>query len=97
MLKTSEYSRVRSTRESSDVFSSRDEIYLVFTEKMYFFFLFNTFYRLHAMSHSLKKEVLKMQKRNILANTNNFGNKIFATFYLRKCILSFTNKKVMGV
>ena len=33
VLKTSEFSRVRSTSENSDVFNSRDEIYLVFTEK----------------------------------------------------------------
>ena len=30
------------------------------------------------MTHTLKKEVLKMQKRKILANINNFGTKIFA-------------------
>ena len=33
VLITSEFSRVRSTSENSDVFNSRDEIYLVFTEK----------------------------------------------------------------
>ena len=33
VLKTSEFSRVRSMSENSDVFNSRDEIYLVFTEK----------------------------------------------------------------
>ena len=32
-LKTSEFSRVRSTSENYDVFNSQDEIYLVFTEK----------------------------------------------------------------
>ena len=32
VLKTSEFSRVRSTVENSDVFNSRDEIYFVFTE-----------------------------------------------------------------
>ena len=32
-LKTSEFSRVRSTSENSDVFNSLDEIYLVFTSK----------------------------------------------------------------
>ena len=31
-LKTSEFSRVRSTSENSDVFNTLDEIYLVFTE-----------------------------------------------------------------
>ena len=33
VLKTSEFSRVHSTSENSDVFNSLDEIYLVFTEK----------------------------------------------------------------
>ena len=33
VLKTSEFSRVRSTSENYDVFNSQDEIYLVFTEK----------------------------------------------------------------
>ena len=32
-LKTSKFSRVRSTSENLDVFKSRDEIYLVFTDK----------------------------------------------------------------
>ena len=43
MLKTSEVSRVRSTYEHFDVFNSRDEIYLVFTEKSrvpFYFILF---------------------------------------------------------
>ena len=40
VLKTSEFSRVRSTSGNSDVFNSRDEIYLVFTEKKVNF-LFN--------------------------------------------------------
>ena len=33
VLKTSEFSRVHSTSESFDVLNSRDDIYLVFTEK----------------------------------------------------------------
>ena len=33
VLKTSEFSRLRSTSENSDVFNPQDEIYLVFTEK----------------------------------------------------------------
>ena len=43
-LKISDFSRVRSTNENFDVFNSRDEIYLVFTEKKKsnFFFLFYT-------------------------------------------------------
>ena len=32
VLKTSEFSRVCSTSENSDVFNSQDEIYLVFTK-----------------------------------------------------------------
>ena len=46
MLKTSEFSRVRSTSENSDVFNSRDEIYLVFhLEKSKFSFYFILFRR----------------------------------------------------
>ena len=33
MLKTSEFSQVPSMSENFDVFNSRDDIYLVFTEK----------------------------------------------------------------
>ena len=63
VLKALEFPRVRSTSENSDVFNSRNEIYFVFTEKKSKFSdLFYTFYRLHAMSRQLKKEVLKMQK-----------------------------------
>ena len=43
--------------ENSDVSNSQDEIYLVITTINVF--LFYT-YRLHAMSHPLKKEVPKM-------------------------------------
>ena len=38
VLKTSEFSRVHSTVENSDVFNSRDEIYSVLTEKSKFSF-----------------------------------------------------------
>ena len=38
VLRTSEFSRVRSTSENSYVFNSRDEICLVFTEKSQFSF-----------------------------------------------------------
>ena len=47
------------------------------------------------MSHQLKKEVLKMQKQNFLADPN-----ILVPKYLLKCIPrfdGFTNKKVMGI
>ena len=42
-LKTSEFSRVRSTSENYYVVNSRDEIYLVFTEKKanFLFILYN--------------------------------------------------------
>ena len=52
VLKTSEFSRVRSTSENSDVFNSQDEIYLEFTEKSKFSFYFILFEDL--------REVLKM-------------------------------------
>ena len=52
----------------------------IFTKKKLIFFLFYTFYKLHAVSHPLNKEVLKMQKRKVLVNPNNFGTKIFVTF-----------------
>ena len=45
-LKISEFSRVRSTSENFDVFNSRDEIYLVFTEKKTTNFLF-IFFTIH--------------------------------------------------
>ena len=60
-VETHQNSRVRNTSKKSDVFNSRDEIYLIFTKKnVNFIFLFYTFYRLHAMSHTLNKVVLKM-------------------------------------
>ena len=39
VLKTSEFSWVRSTNENFDVFNSRGEIYLVFTKKVNFLFI----------------------------------------------------------
>ena len=69
-------------------------------EKSKIYFLSYTFYRLHAVYHPLKKEVLKMQKKIFLANPNNFGSKKFVTFYeiaLSHWMFSFTNKKVMSV
>ena len=44
-LKTSKFSRVCSTSENFYVSNSRDEIYLVFTEKKQIFFLFYTIHR----------------------------------------------------
>ena len=43
VLKTSEFSWVRSTNENFDVFNSWDEIYLVFTKKSKFSFYFILF------------------------------------------------------
>ena len=45
VLKTSEFSWVRSTNENFDVFNSLDEIYLVFTKKSKFSFYFILFRR----------------------------------------------------
>ena len=71
VLKASEFSRVRSTSENSDVFNSRDEVSLVFAEKKkQILFLF---YRLHAMSHPLKRELLKMQKRKYITTLDVFA------------------------
>ena len=65
VLKTSEFSRVCSTSENSDVFNSRDEMFLVFTpQKSKFSFLFYTFNRLHALSHPLKMQKNKKSKQN---------------------------------
>ena len=70
VLKLSEFSRVPSMSENTDVFISRDDIYLVFTEKniSLHFILFIGYMQWYT---HWKKEVLKMQKRNILANPNN--------------------------
>ena len=85
VLKTSDFSRVRSTSENSYVFFFTHEMkYVWYLPKKVKFLFFYTFYR--QMSHPLNKEVLKMTERNILANPNNFGTKIFVTFLLRKCI-----------
>ena len=40
VLKISVISRVRSTSEIAYIFNTRDEIFLVFTEKKYFFLIF---------------------------------------------------------
>ena len=82
VLKTSEFSRVRSTGDYFDVSTHEMNIFL-FTppppppkKKVNFIFiLFYTFYRLYAMSHPLK-----MQKTKKIASPNNFSTKIFDTF-----------------
>ena len=45
VLNTSEFSRVRSRSDNFDVFNSRADIYLVFTEKSKFSFYFILFRR----------------------------------------------------
>ena len=60
VLKTSEFSQVRSTSENSDVFNSRNSQNVFNSQKIPFLY----FWRLNAMSHSLRKEVLKMQKKH---------------------------------
>ena len=78
VLKTSDFSRVRSTNEDSDVFNSRDEIYIWYLpKKSIFFYLIG--YMLY-VRHPLKKEVLNMQKRKFLAKPNNFDTQMFVTF-----------------
>ena len=71
-LKTSELSRVRSTSEKFYVFKSRDEIYLVITEKEQIFFVLGIF--------QFTRQAVKMQKPNIVENTNNFVSTLFLTF-----------------
>ena len=67
VLKTSEFSRMRSTSENSDFQLMRYNIFGIYRKKSKF-----SFYRLHTM--------LKMQKRKFSANPNNFDTKIFVTF-----------------
>ena len=75
-LKTSEFSRVRSTSENFYVFNSRDEIYLVFTEKSKFPFYFIQYTDIFQFT----RHAVKMQKPKIFENTNNFGTTLFLTF-----------------
>ena len=76
-LKTSEFSRVRSTSENFDVFNSRDEIYLVFTEKKS---KFSFYFMQYTGIFLFTKQAVKMRKPKIFENTNNFGTTLFLTF-----------------
>ena len=60
-------------------FSTREMKYIWYLPKKSIFFYFILFLAKCNVS-PLKKKVLKMQKTKILANTNNFGTKIFVTF-----------------
>ena len=62
--------------ENFYVFNSRDEIYLVFTEKKQILFLF---YTIHG-HFSIHKAGGENTKPNIFENTNNFGTTLFLTF-----------------
>ena len=81
-LKTSEFSRVRSTSENFYVFNSRDEIYLVFTKKKNNKFSF--YFIQYTGIFQFTRQVVKMRKTKIFENTNNFGTTLFLTFQLRK-------------
>ena len=61
VLKTLEFSRVHSTSEIFRVLNPRDEIYLVFTEQVTFFFLFCTFRRLTVNRVKLQS-IIKVDK-----------------------------------
>ena len=68
-LKTSEFSRVRSTSKNFYVFNSRDEMYLVFTEKKQIFFLFYTIHRhfpIHKAGGENAKKTQKFLKTQII-------------------------------
>ena len=73
VLKSSECSRVRSTREYSRGFNSRDEIYLVFTKKSKFSFAFILF---------IGRRCWKCKNDIFLANPNDFGTTIFVKMHI---------------
>ena len=76
-LKTSEFSRVCSTSENFDVFNSRDEIDLVFTEKSKFSFLF---YTIHGYFPIHKAGGDNAKTNFFFENTNNFVTTLFLAF-----------------
>ena len=76
-LKTSEFSRVRSTSENYYVSNSRDEIYLVFTGKKH---NFSFYFIQYTGIFQFTKQAVKMQKPKNFENTNNFGTTLFLTF-----------------
>ena len=77
-LKTSKFSRVRSTSENLDVFKSLDEIYLVFTDKKVNFL--QVYFIQYTGIFLFTKQAVKMQKPKMVENTNNFGTTLFLTF-----------------
>ena len=60
---------------------SRDEIYLVFTEKKEkIFFLFYTIHGHFPIHKAGGENAKKKKKKKIFENTNNFGTTLFLTF-----------------
>ena len=55
---------------------TREEIYLVFTEKSNFSFYFIQYTGIYLFT----KQAVKMRKPKIFENTNNFGTTLFLTF-----------------
>ena len=70
-LKTSEFSRMR---------SSRDEIYLVVTEKSKFSFYFIQYTGIFQFT----RQVVKMQKTKFFEKPNNFGTTLLVPYVLTK-------------
>ena len=67
VLKTSEFSWVRSTNKNFDVFNSRDEIYFVFTKKSkysFYFILFRRFTVNQFVNHASSR-ITKRRQRSI--------------------------------
>ena len=81
VLKTSEFSRVRSTSEIFDVFCSWDDIYLVFTEKSELSFYFILFRRFRLINYPCFKPN---------HNKLNEDKGVFATVYLDQPIVMGT-------
>ena len=69
-LKTSEFSRVRSTSENFYVFNSRDEIYLVFTEKKsnfsFYFIQYTGIFQFTRQAVKKQKQTKKMKTQIVL-------------------------------
>ena len=78
MLKTSEFSRVRSTSDNSDVFNSRDELYLVFTKTVNFLYGLNSL--LNIKGHVTSRGVDSFQRKWALITV--CGGRFFLQFCL---------------
>ena len=74
-LKTSEFSRVRSTSENVYVLNSRNIFGIRQKKANFLFILYNT----RVFSNS-RRQAVKMQKPKIIENTIDFGTTLFLTF-----------------